>query len=246
MNERRNNILELLNKDERISVSELAVRLKVSSVTIRNDLNFLESEGLLKRIHGGAVIQDADDIDNSMAINYEKKVRIACKVAGLVNEGETVLLESGSVNALLARELVKKNVTIITTNIYIARQFRKEKSARIIIMGGLYQHESESLVGKITRSCIDQVNYDKAFIGIDGYTTKTGFTLKDLLRADISSYIIKNSRDVFIVSDSSKFGKAELTNICYLSDIQHIATDNELGSQFVSEFRKAGKDLILA
>lgn len=246
LNERRNNILKLLDKDDRISVSELASKLKVSSVTIRNDLNLLESEGLLKRIHGGAVMKDADDIDNRMGINYDKKVRIAAKVASLVNEGETVLIESGSVNALLARELIKKNVTIITTNIYIARQFRKEESARVIILGGLYQHESESLVGKITKACIDQINYGKAFIGIDGYTSGTGFTLKDLLRAEISSYIIRHSRDVFIVSDSSKFGRAELTNICYLSDIQHIATDNELDRQFVSEFRKSGKDLILA
>jgi DeoR/GlpR family transcriptional regulator of sugar metabolism len=246
LNDRRNKILELLDKADQISVSELAAQLKVSSVTIRNDLNFLESEGLLKRVHGGAVMKDADDIDNRLGINYEKKLRIAKKVAEIVNEGETVLIESGSVNALLARELIRKDVTIITTNIYIARQFRKEERARIIILGGLYQHESESLIGKITKTCISQVNYDKAFIGIDGYTAKAGFTLRDLLRAEISTYIIKNSPDVFIVTDSSKFGKAELTNICYLSDIHHIATDNELGRSFINEFRKAGKDLILA
>jgi DeoR/GlpR family transcriptional regulator of sugar metabolism len=246
LNERRNKILKLLDKVDQISVSELAARLKVSSVTIRNDLNFLESEGLLRRVHGAAVMRDADDIDNRMGINYEKKLRIAKKVAEIVNEGETVLIESGSVNALLARELIRKDVTIITTNIYIGRQFRKEEFTRIIILGGLYQHESESLVGKITKTCIDQVNYDKAFIGIDGYTSKNGFTIRDLLRAEISTYIIKNSADVFIISDSSKFGKAELTNICYLSDIHHIATDNEIDKLFINEFRKAGIDLILA
>jgi DeoR/GlpR family transcriptional regulator of sugar metabolism len=246
LNERRNRILKLLDKDEQISVNEMAKLLKVSSVTIRKDLNLLESEGLLKRIHGGAVMKDADDIDNRLGINYENKLRIAKKVASLVNDGETVLIESGSVNALLARELVKKDVTIITTNIYIARQFRKEELARIIVLGGLYQHVSESLVGKITKACIDQVNYDKAFIGIDGYTSKTGFTLRDLLRAEVSTHIIRNSSDVFVVSDSSKFGKAELTSICHLSDIHHIATDNEIGKSFINEFRKAGKDLILA
>jgi DeoR/GlpR family transcriptional regulator of sugar metabolism len=191
-------------------------------------------------------MKDADDIASRLGINYEKKLRIARKVATYIHDGETILIESGSTNALLARELLKKNVTIITTNVYIARQFRKKEQARIILLGGMYQHESESLVGKITRYCIDQINYDKAFIGVDGYTSKTGFTLRDLFRADISSYIIKKSKEVFIVTDSSKFGKSELTNICNACDIHHVATDSDLDKQFIKEFRKAGIDLILA
>ncbi|MBN1791952.1 MAG: DeoR/GlpR transcriptional regulator [Bacteroidales bacterium] len=246
LNERQSKILQLLDRDSQTSVRELAVLLGVSSVTIRQDLNFLEGEGLLKRIHGGAVMKDADDIANRLGINYEKKLRIARKVATYIHDGETILIESGSTNALLARELLKKNVTIITTNVYIARQFRKKEQARIILLGGMYQHESESLVGKITRYCIDQINYDKAFIGVDGYTSKTGFTLRDLFRADISSYIIKKSKEVFVVTDSSKFGKSELTNICNACDIHHVATDSDLDKQFIREFRQAGIDLILA
>jgi len=246
LNERQSKILQLLDRDSQTSVRELAVLLGVSSVTIRQDLNFLESEGLLKRIHGGAVMKDADDIASRLGINYEKKLRIARKVATYIHDGETILIESGSTNALLARELLKKNVTIITTNVYIARQFRKKEQARIILLGGMYQHESESLVGRITRFCIDQINYDKAFIGVDGYTSKTGFTLRDLFRADISSYIIKKSKEVFVVTDSSKFGKSELTNICNACDIHHVATDSDLDKQFIREFRQAGIDLILA
>jgi DeoR/GlpR family transcriptional regulator of sugar metabolism len=247
LNERQNKILKLLGRNDLTSVNDLSARLKVSSVTIRQDLNFLETEGLLKRIHGGAVLKDADDLVNRLGFNYDKKLRIARKVSALVNDGETILIESGSANALLARELLKKrNVTLITTNVYIARQFRKNEHANIILLGGIYQQESESLVGKITKVCLDQINFDKAFIGIDGYTVKTGFTLRDLFRAEISSYIIKRSRDAFIISDSSKFGKTELTNICYPSDIQHIATDCELDISFQDEFKKAGIDLILA
>lgn len=247
LNERQNAILKILDWNEQTSVIDLSDRLKVSTVTIRQDLNFLESQGLLKRVHGGAVLRDADDLSNRLGTNYEKKLRIARRLADYVSEGETILIESGSVNALLARELVnKKRVTIITTNVYIARQFRKNEQANIIILGGIYQHESESLVGKITKLCIDQVNFDKAFIGIDGYTANAGFTLRDLFRAEVSSHIIKKSGDVFIVTDSSKFGKTELTNICYCNDIQHIATDNDLDIQYQDEFKKAGINLILA
>jgi len=247
LNERQNNILKILGKNDQTSVNKLSDKLDVSSVTIRQDLNFLENEGLLKRVHGGAVLKDADDLINRLGVNYDKKLVIAKKVATHVKEGETILIESGSVNALLARELLKINkVTIITTNVFIARQFRKNKQTNIIILGGIYQHESETLVGKITKTCIDQINIDKAFIGIDGYTKEAGFTIRNLFRAEISSYIIQKAKDVFVVSDSSKFGKTELTNICFPKDIQHIATNKELDSHFIKEFQQLEVDLILA
>lgn len=247
LNDRQNRILEILGKNDKTSVNTLSEILSVSSVTIRQDLNFLEGEGLLKRVHGGAVLKDADDLSNRLGVNYERKLKVARKVSSYVNEGETILIESGSVNALLARELLKvKKVTIITTNVYIARQFRKNEQANILILGGIYQHDSESLVGKITKACIDQINIDKAFIGIDGYTADSGFTLRDLFRAEISSHIIQKAKDVFVVSDSSKFGKTELTNVCFPIDIQHVATNDDLSSRFQNELIKAGIDLILA
>jgi len=247
LNDRQVNILKLLEENNQTSVNELSARLGVSSATIRQDLSFLESEGLIKRVHGGAVLEDAEDLSNRLGVNYDKKLRIARMAARLVNDGETILIESGSTNALLARELVKKkNITLITTNVYIARQLRKSKQSDIIILGGLYQPGSESLVGKITRASLDQINFDKAFIGIDGYTAEAGFTLRDLFRAEISSYIIKKASDAIIISDSTKFGKKELTNVCYLSDIKRIATDSELNASYQDEFRKAGINLIMA
>ncbi len=247
LNERQNKILKVIGRNDQISVNELSEKLNVSSVTIRQDLKFLEAEGLLKRVHGGAVLKDADDLTNRLGMNYEKKLRIAKKVAAYVKEGETILIESGSVNVLLARELLRiKKVTIITTNVYIARQFRKNEQANIIILGGIYQHDSETLVGKITKACIDQINIDKAFVGIDGYSKEAGFTIRDLFRAEISSYIIKKAKDVFIVSDSSKFGKTELTNICFPNEIQHVATDNDLNPEFSEQLKNEGVEIILA
>jgi DeoR/GlpR family transcriptional regulator of sugar metabolism len=246
LNERQKKILKLLDSDNQASVKKLAEELGVSTVTIRQDLTFLESEGLLVRVHGGAVMKDADNIESRLGVNYEKKLRIARKVASLIDDGDTILIESGSTNALLARELANKNVTIITTNVYIARQLRKDVQARVILPGGVYQQGSESLVGKITKECIDKVNFDKAFIGVDGYTCETGFTSRDLFRAEVSGHIISKCGDVFIVTDSSKFGQTGLTNICFSRDIHHIATDIDLASEYVAEFRKAGIDLILA
>jgi len=247
LNKRQNQILEILGRKDRASVNILAKLLGVSSVTIRQDLNYLEGEGLLKRVHGGAVLKDADDLSHRLGYHYDRKLQIAKKLSSHVCEGETILIESGSVNLLLARELLKeKKVTILTTNVYLARQFRNNEQAQIIILGGIYQHDSETLVGKMTRACIDQIDVNKAFIGIDGYTAGAGFTSRDLLRAEISTYIISKARDVFIVTDSSKFGKTELSTICYPSQVNHIATNADLGREYQDEFREAGVDLILA
>jgi len=247
LNKRQNQILNMLGQQDQLSVKDISRKLRVSTVTIRQDLNHMESEGFLKRIHGGAVLRDADDLSSRLGVNYEKKLKIARKVAGYVNEGETILIESGSINALLAREIAKKeNVRIITTNVYIARQFRKHAEANVILLGGLYQHHSETLVGKITKLCIDQINYSKAFIGVDGYTAEAGFTLRDLYRSEISSYIIQKSKEVFIVTDSSKFGITELTNVCYPSDIQHVATDKDINTSYIDDLKCAGVNVILA
>ena len=226
MNERHKTILKLLSQENEVSVLDLSASLKVSGVTIRQDLRDLEQQGLLKRVHGGAILNRSDRISNRMVFNYEEKVKIAQKAAEYVNDGETIFIESGSVNTLLAKELTKKkNITILTSNTYIARELRHNKEINIIIMGGLYQHQSESLVGKLTRLCIKHVNFNKAFIGIDGFSPETGFTSKDMLRAETAASIAEKSKKTFILTDSTKFDKVALSKICDPVDINYLVTD---------------------
>ncbi len=247
MNERQKNILNILAEQAEVSVQGLSEAMDVSGVTIRQDLTYLENQGLLKRVHGGAVLKDADDMDIRMSVQYDIKLQIARRAAAYVHQGETVLLESGSINALLARELVRKGrITLITSNVYIARQFRNNREAPIILTGGLYQPVSESMVGKLARRGIDQLHFSKAFIGIDGYTEQTGFTSKDLLRAEISSHIIDKCEENFILTDSSKFGHTGLTTICEASAIQHLITDHRLEPHYRGLLTKEGVDVIMA
>lgn len=238
MNERQKNIINILAEQANASVNLLSEKLKVSGVTIRHDLNFLESEGLLKRVHGGAVLRDADDIEIRLGINFEIKQRIARKAAEQVLPGETVMIESGSINALLARELVQKeDITLITSNAFIARQFRNNKNTNIILLGGIYQPVSESMVGKLAKTGIDQVHFSKAFIGIDGFTPETGFTSRDILRSEISAYIVDKCGNNYVVTDSSKFGKLELTSICHPNQVQHVITDIFLPDPYLDILR---------
>jgi DeoR/GlpR family transcriptional regulator of sugar metabolism len=246
MNRRQRRIIDALSSYEKATVRDLAERFAVSAVTIRQDLNCLEEQGFLKRVHGGAVLQNADDISKRLVVNYQKKLAIARKAAGFVGENETILIESGSTNAILVKELESRaNINIITTNVFIARELKKNDHANIILLGGSYQHESESLVGRLTRLCLENVNFGKAFIGVDGYTGETGFTSSDMMRAEISSLIVKRSREVFVLTDSSKFGKVHLARLFYPEEITCVITDSGIPEREKTDLEQRGVKLCI-
>jgi DeoR/GlpR family transcriptional regulator of sugar metabolism len=245
MNRRQRNIIDSLSVDSRKSVSDLAATLGVSAVTIRQDLNYLEEEGFLKRVHGGAVLQNADDISKRLVVNYDRKAAIARKAASFVADNDTILIESGSTNAILVKELGRKgNVNIITTNVFIARELKKNEQANIILLGGYYQHDSESLVGQLTKLCLENINFSKAFIGVDGYTVESGFTSTNMMRAEISSLIVKKSPQVFVLTDSSKFGKVHLASLFYPRDVTCLITDSGIPEQYRAHLLEQGVQVI--
>ena len=167
MNSRQQLILQMVIDQGRVSVVDLAKTTGVSEVTIRQDLNLLEKQSYLRRAHGYAVPLDSDDVETRMMNNYALKRELAEFAASLVNNGETVFIENGSSNALLARTLAdQKNITIITVSSYIAHLL-KETHCEVILLGGIYQKKSESMVGPLTRQYVQQVHFSKAFIGID-------------------------------------------------------------------------------
>ncbi|PIE35677.1 DeoR family transcriptional regulator [candidate division KSB3 bacterium] len=247
MNERHKEILQLLQEQKEISVNLLSEHLGVSGVTIRQDLSQLETQGLVKRVHGGAVLNDTDDISTRLVFHYNQKITIARKAASMINDGETVLLEAGSTNAVLAKELTqKKGLTIVTPNVFIARELREYYDVSVILLGGVYQHQSESLIGTLTKLCIDHLNFHKAFIGVDGFTPAAGFTGKDMMRAEIIAYIVQKSPQVFVVTDSSKFGKMELTRYFGAEDVDYVVTDKRIPTKERAFLEQAGVKVVLA
>ena len=246
MNERQKKIINFLLERKEVSVTMLSEALRVSGVTIRQDLNHLEEQGFIKRVHGGAVLNDTDDISTRMVFHYKQKTTIAQQAVSLVNDGETVLIEAGSTNALVAKELVKKqNITIITPNVFIARELKDVHDMSIILLGGLYQGQSESLVGSLTKLCIDHINFHKAFIGVDGFTQNAGFTGKDMMRAEIISYIARKSPQVIVVTDSSKFGKTELTRYFGPEEVDYVITDEGIPLEEKTFLEKANVNVLV-
>ena len=218
----------------------------VSVVTIRQDLAALEKEGFIRRTHGGATLLESDDIARRLGIRYSQKLAIAAKAADLVVDGETVLLESGSANALLARALASRRIQIIAANTFIARQVRPGDPAKVVVLGGVYQPDSESLVGPLARQAIETTFVNKAFLGIDGFTIDSGFTNRDMMRAEIAAVIVKRCPAAYILADSSKFGATGMARICGLDDIAGIITDRELPEQYARLVTSSRAELILA
>ena len=186
MLDRHSKILKLLTENKKVEVTKLSELLDVSQVTIRKDLINLENKGLIIREHGFATLNSSDDINNRLAYNYEIKRRIAQIASELVNDGETIMIESGSCCALLALEIAKtkKDITIITNSAFISEYIRKYPNIKIILLGGEYQKESQVMVGPITKSCVQNFFVDKLFIGTDGFSKNSGFTGKDYMRSE--------------------------------------------------------------
>ena len=154
---RHTKILELITENKKMEVTKLSQLLSVSQVTIRKDLIQLENSGLIVREHGFATLNSSDDINNRLAYHYDIKQRIAKLAVESIEDGETVMIESGSCCALVALEIAqtKKDVTIITNSAFIADYIRKVAKIRIILLGGEYQNESQVMVGPITKKCVE-------------------------------------------------------------------------------------------
>lgn len=202
-------ILELLTAENRLEVSALAERAGVSQVTMRKDLDELERRGILVREHGCAVLRGSDDIQSRIAYHYEEKRRIAQRAAELVENGETIMIESGSCCALLADVLAerRKDLTIITNSAFIASYIRGKCSFQIILLGGVYQPEAQVMVGPMVRLCAEDFFVRHFFIGVDGYSNQTGFTNQDLMRAAAVRDMARQAEKVVVLTESEKFSR---------------------------------------
>lgn len=240
MNSRQQRILQMVIDQGRVSVAELAKTTGVSEVTIRQDLNTLEKQSYLRRTHGFAVPLDSDDVETRMMSNFTQKRELADFAASLVSPGETVFIENGSSNALLARRLADhKDITIITVSAYIAHLL-KETACEVILLGGIYQKKSESMVGPLARQYVQQVHFSKAFIGIDGWQPETGFTGRDMMRADVVNAVLEKNCEAIVLTDSSKFGAVHPYPLGPIGRFNRVITDEKLAADQQEQLVQSG------
>jgi DeoR/GlpR family transcriptional regulator of sugar metabolism len=237
MAKRTHQILELLTNENKLEVSLLAEKLGVSQVTVRKDLKELEGKGIISREHGFALLRSLDDINGRIANHYKTKKKIALKATELISDGDTIMIESGSCCALLADVLTtsKKDLTIITNSAFISDFIRGKSNFQIILLGGIYQQDSQVLVGPMIRQCAENFCVDLFFIGTDGYSLKTGFTNRDQMRAQAVRDMAPQSEKVIVLTESEKFIKHGIIPLNIKNQIQMVITDNRITNSVVAE-----------
>jgi DeoR/GlpR family transcriptional regulator of sugar metabolism len=239
MIERHNQLLEILAAHQRLEVTALADLLMVSQVTVRKDLDHLEARGLLRREHGFALFGSVDDVGKRLALHYEVKRRIAQEAVKLVEDGETVMIESGSCCTLLAEELAntRRDVTIVTNSAFIAGYIRHAPYGRVILLGGEYQPTAQVTVGAITRRSAEVFFSDKFFIGVDGFTAKYGFTGKDHLRAQTVRDLVEQAQQIIVLTESEKFFRQGSEGLVRTEEVEMVFTDDKIPDN-IAEYLK--------
>ncbi len=248
--QRRNDILELLKIDDRVKVANLVEVFGISDVTIRNDLSEMEQQGLLRRIHGGAVSTKKSYYDMSlndrMNVNKEEKVRIAQACAALIKDGDTLMIDSGTTTRYLAKELAERSdLTVVTNALLIAQEFAYNNSVKVILLGGQLDLQYQFAFGNDTIAQIQKYRADKMIIATDGISAAHGLTTYHFQEADVSRHMIERANRVFVVADHSKIGKEGFSFISPISCAGVLITDkNEASAPELKAIRRQGVETI--
>jgi len=227
-NERREQIIQIVNQQHKVAVTDLAQRTQVSLVTMRKDLTDLEAEGLLHRQHGFAVVNTPDDLNYRLAQHHEEKQRIAVAAAKLVADNTTIMIESGSACALLADTLgqQEKRVTIVTNSYYIANFVSSYPNLDVFVLGGKYQPESQVVVGSLTKQLLQSFHVEQLFVGTDGFDQTNGFSGANILRTEAAQEMAQRADSLIVLTDASKFQKPSLIQQFPLDTVTTVITDN--------------------
>jgi DeoR family transcriptional regulator, aga operon transcriptional repressor len=248
--ERRREILASLHRDGRVLVKDLARHFRISQITIRKDLEFLDGQGVIQRTHGGALpVQAGALLDPTLRekerLHRRQKMQIARAAACLVEEGQSVLLDSGTTTTAIARALKDmKRLTVITNAINIAAELAGTH-IEVILTGGTLRKNSFSLVGPQAERTLRQLSADILFLGVDGFDTKAGLFTPNLLESEVNRVMVEIARRTIAVCDSSKFGRRSLCNIMPVSAVHQVITDKEISKPDLRALKEAGVKVTL-
>jgi len=248
--QRRAKILEMLERDGQVQVLTLSKMFNVSPVTIRNDFAQLEQKNMLIRTRGGAIRPQRVGIDfklNEKAKkNFKQKQAIGRQAAGLIQNGDTIILDSGTTTMEIAKNLCDfQELTVITNALNIAQQLADCKNIRVIVPGGILRKNALSLVGPMAENAIRNYYCDKFFLGVDGIDSQYGVSTPNAEEAYLNRIMIDIAREVYVVTDSSKFKKRSFAFIAPMDKIHAVITDKNIPPDEKENLGKIGVQVIL-
>jgi DeoR family transcriptional regulator of aga operon len=250
--ERRKYILNELNTAGQVLVHNLSEEFSVSEVTIRNDLEQLERKKMLIRARGGAL-----KVDNGVGIDHHisekdklhtvEKSRIGKRAAMLINEFDTVIIDSGTTTMEIAKNIGHlSEITVITNALNIVSQLIQYPGFHLIIPGGYLRKNSLSLMGPLAEKNFQNLYVDKVFLGVDGFDTRHGIYTPNIEEAALNEIMIHNAKEVILVTDSSKFFRKSLAYICGIDKLHKVVTDNGISEEDKKRLEDSGIEVIIA
>ncbi|WP_461040373.1 DeoR/GlpR family DNA-binding transcription regulator [Spirosoma harenae] len=250
-NQRRDKILELLKEDGSAKVIDLARIFKVTEVTIRQDLDKLEKDGLVTKEHGGAYLKNVEDQVRTFSLgnqeNIDKKELIAAKCLEFIESGDSIILDSGSTTTEIAKKLRGyKNLTVITNALNIAMMLGAEPGIELIVTGGEFKPPTLSLTGQKAADFFKGINVQKLFLATAGISLKSGLTYPSLSDLVVKKAMIDAADTTYLVADSTKMGRSAFASLGALSLIDYIITDSGIEEKHKQVFHDNEIELIIA
>jgi len=248
--QRRRRILAELRRTGAVKVADLTTTLGVSEMTIRRDLEQLESEGLAEKVHGGAVIGGSSTFEPGFAVKSElagsAKQAIATKAASLVRPGSAIALSAGTTTWSMARLVAQvAELTVVTNSPIVADAVQTENPQVTVILTGGVRTPSDALVGPIADRSISGMHVDQLFLGVHGIDRQAGFTTPNLAEAKTNQALISAAREVVVIADSTKWGVVGFADIAPLSVADTVITDTALPARAASELREQVGSVVL-
>lgn len=246
---RRSAILHTLQESSSVNVTELSEKFGVSEVTIRKDLRILKDRKLLVRIHGGAIKdvrtendeQQEHDLNIKRMTHIREKEAIGRAAAKHIEEGDTILVDSGSTALEVVKNLHRFNdLTIITNSVTAMLEAIKYNRFKVILLGGTVRGNSRSVVGPLTESNLKVFYCDKLFLGVDSFSVESGLSTPSVEEASTNQVMISQAREVIAVFDSSKVNKRSLAFIAGADKINTLISDDKLSIQVKSQLVALG------
>ena len=251
INERRRYILDQIAKDGFVKVAELAKTLGVTQVTIRKDLNHLETYGALQRAHGSAIqpVQQNTDpgLNVQKLINSEQKQKIAEAAVSLIKSDDSIFLASGSTITVFAENLKPKGkLNVVSISVNISAHLGDIPGITVMQVGGVLYGNTLSVLGAEASKTIENLYCSKVFFGVDGIDPEYGLTCGTGEEASITQKMIQSAQTSIVLCDSSKLGQRGFARICEVGDIDILITDNGLPMEARQRIEDMGVKLIIA
>jgi DeoR family transcriptional regulator, fructose operon transcriptional repressor len=250
--ERRNKLLEYVNENSRADIGELSALLDTTEATIRRDLAELEARNLIYRVHGGVLRREQPSVwqitslQDRMSIRSEDKARIAAAVADLVNDGDSIMIDSGSTTLMVAQQLrSRKNLLVVSNAIAIGSVVSDDNDNKVILTGGELLTETSALIGNVTEKALGLYRTDKAIIGVSGIIVNEGCFAAIPQEAEIKRLMSVNSRETIVVADSSKIGTRAFCFVFDFNRVDTLVTDRNISKATVEALSLKGVEVIL-